>query len=449
MSSKLSTNIQRLAGYLSPRRLLALVRKVSRKNRVLLGITAGTLLSAGTLMATAPRHDPTVVEEKAWPVSTVTTEKSLLAPQLQLFGRVETPNHATLSAAIDAEVLQLHVVEGQLVRQGDLLVSLDTRDEALRLQQRAADVEQARAQVLAVKRNMQTDQEVLVHMKELHKLTRSKAERLKTLNSKNLIATEQLENTLQEVARQGIELARQQALVDNQANRLREADATVARAEALWETQQLNLTRAEVRAPFNGRVSALSAAPGNRVRPGHELVTVYDTEALQVRVPVPSAVVSDLKRALSANTRIVAQLDGGVAVATLQQLAGEIGRGKSGIDALFTLNQGNSGLELGRAVDVRIELPARQDLVALPPQSLYGNERVFLVDGERLRAVSVTAVGQRRTADGQLSVLVNAKNLPTGSQVLSTNLPKATTGLRVQVINEQLADAGQEPGGES
>ena len=83
---------------------MRLTRKLSRKNRAFIGILALSLVSTGTLMATAPKHDPNEVEEKAWPVSTVVAEAGTRVPELNLFGRVETPNHAGLSAAVEAEV---------------------------------------------------------------------------------------------------------------------------------------------------------------------------------------------------------------------------------------------------------------------------------------------------------------------------------------------------------
>ena len=423
-----------------PMRIFKRLTRISKKNRVLAAIVTATLLSTGTLMATAPKHDPSAAEEKAWPVSSVTASTRQLAPQLQLFGRVETPNHATLSSAIEAEVLNLHVVEGQQVRIGDLLVTLDARDEQLRLQQREADLREAEAQLRQVQRDSETDRQVLAHMRDLLALTRSKAERLKTLNSRQLIATEQLENTLQEVARQGIELARQEALVDNHENRLGEAQSVVSRARSLLETQQLNVARAEVRSPFDGRVSALAVSPGNRVRPGAELVTVYDTDALQIRVPVPSSVVSQLKEALHSGLVIEAQVDGRKASARLQQLAGEIGTGKSGIDALFTVADASDNLELGRAVDVQIELPAVAGVVSLPPQSIYDNRRVYVIEGERLRSIEVEAIGQRVDEHGQLEILVSSGAIAAGSQILATNLPRATSGLRVQVVDRQIAE---------
>ena len=106
--------------------LRGLVDRISRKNKILAALVGACLISTGTLMATAPQHDPSVIDEKSWPVSRAITETQTLSPELSLFGRVETPRHAKLSAAISAEVTELHIAEGQRVSQGELLLSLDS-----------------------------------------------------------------------------------------------------------------------------------------------------------------------------------------------------------------------------------------------------------------------------------------------------------------------------------
>jgi RND family efflux transporter MFP subunit len=416
--------------------------KISRKNKVLAAIVTASMISTGTLMATAPKHDPAEVEEKSWPVSSVTAHIETLAPELQLFGRVETPNHATLSAAVEAQVLALAVQEGQAVKAGELLVALDPAEEQLRLQQREADLSDARSLLQSAHRDITTDREVLAHMEDLHALTRSKAQRLKTLNTKQLIATEQLENTLQEVARQAIELSRQQALVDNHSNRLASAEAAVERASAQLENQRLNLARTEIRAPFDGRVSSMLVSPGDRVRLGQELVAVYDTSAMQVRVPVPTDAIAQLKSALRMGTDIRATLTDSGLVAELSQLAGAVSQGRTGADAIFTVADPHNFLELGRAVDVKIKLPEIDNVIALPLYSIYGNRRVYVIEEERLRSVSIAPLGQRVNGAGDVEVLIDGSQLAAGAAILATNLPKATSGLKVQVINNEIALAG-------
>ncbi|MBT4522422.1 MAG: biotin/lipoyl-binding protein [Halieaceae bacterium] len=410
----------------------------------MVGVLTACLASTGTLMATAPKHDPNAAQETSWPVTSFTTEVANISPELHLFGRIETPHHARLSAAIQAEVLHLHIREGQHVTRGELLVSLDRSEEDLRLQQKEAELVDSEAQLQEITRDITTDQQVLAHMLALHKLTESKAQRLQTLNNKHLIATEQLENTLQEVARQGIELARQQALVDNGPQRQSRASAAVASANAAYENQRLNLDRTEIRAPFDGRVSGLLVSPGDRVQQGQALLSLYDINALQVRVPIPSSAIDIMKQALETDTPITARLQQSKLQVTLVQLASEIDRGKSGVDGIFTVVDETATLELGRAVNLSIALPQVANVIAVPLLSIYDNIRVYSIEEGRLHSIPIEPVGRRISHTGDLEVLVSADLLKPGLAILATDLPKATSGLKVHVINEAEAQVAAE-----
>lgn len=422
----------------SKARAADLLRRFGRKNRLLAAIVAASALAAGTLMATAPRPEAPAVEEKAWPVSAVAPRTATLSPELQLFGRVESPHHSVLGSAIAAEVRTVHAQEGQRVRKGDLLVSLDPREEQLLQDQAEADLADAEARLAALRTDFATERQVLAHMRELYELTSTKAERLKNLNQRQLIATEQMENTLQEVARQGIELARQQSLVDKHPQRLASARSEVERARARADNQRLNLERTEIRAPFDGRVSRLLTAPGDRVGVGSDLVALYDTGALQVRAALPSDRLAPLKQALADGRPVVAYTDDGTRV-VLADLAGAVEQGRSGVDGLFALPDGGAGLELGRAVAMRVLLPPVENLVALPLQSLYNNNRVYVIEQQRLRGIDVTPVGQRVGEAGELEVLVSAAPLPGDASILASSLPRAATGLRVRTVTPDLA----------
>jgi len=409
--------------------------KISRKNKLLALVSCGGLFLTGTLMATAPAHDPTVIDETAWPVTSMAVTLQDLAPELRLFGRVETPSHAQLTAGVSATVTSLSVSEGELVEAGAILMTLDDADEELLVMQRIADAAEAEAALETTRQQLAVDTQVLKHMQELHQLTQSKSKRLQTLKQQNLVATEQLEDTRALVARQAIELAQQQLQVDSYPQRLAIAEASVQRARAVLEQQELRLARTLIMAPFRGRVSKIQASPGNRVREGEVLISMDDTSELQVRVTLPSSTVADIKQAITNGESITAKMrsEGGNAL-LLDQLAGAVASGRSGVDGLFTVTGNGDALELGKAVDVVVHLPMLQQVAAIPVQSLYGDDRIYGVVDGRLQGVEVTTFGQRRAADGNVELLVRAAGeIP--AEILTTSLPRASTGLRVNVIN--------------
>jgi multidrug efflux pump subunit AcrA (membrane-fusion protein) len=411
------------------------IRKPSRKNQALILIGLAGLATTGTLMATAPSHDATEVEEKAWPVTTMAVTEQDLAPELRLFGRVETPRHAQLTAAVAATVSALNVSEGEMVEQGQLLVALDDADEELRYQQRLADAAEARANLETIRRGLEVDREVLKHMRELHELTIAKRKRLQKLESQNLVATDQLEDTRAAVARQAISLAEQQLKVDNHPHVLAVAQAALERAEALAAEQELRLSRTLVTAPFRGRVSRVEAAPGDRVSEGQVLLEIYDTSALQVRVTLPGTAVQPIKQAMARGESIRARLeDGSFREVELEQLAGEVASGRSGVDGLFAVGVDES-LEIGKTMDVTVVMPVLQQVTGVPVQSLYGDDRIYTVVDGRLRGVQVHTLGRRLDGSGQVQLLVKPTTNELRGEVLTTSLPQASTGLKVNVIN--------------
>ena len=82
-------------------------------------------------------------------------------------------------------------------------------------------------------------------------------------------------------------------------------------------------------------------------------------------------------------------------------------------------------------VDLRIRLPEEENVVALPIASLYENDRVYAVEDLRLKAITVERVGELHTPEGEFRVLVRAPELAVGLPVITTQLPKAVSGLLV------------------
>ena len=83
---------------------------------------------------------PVESTEKAWQVGGMPVKIEALSPQLNLYGRAETPQYATLTAALTADVVTVSVLEGILVAAGDVLIQLDDRDSKLLISQRDAEL---------------------------------------------------------------------------------------------------------------------------------------------------------------------------------------------------------------------------------------------------------------------------------------------------------------------
>lgn len=64
------------------------------------------------------------------------------------------------------------------------------------------------------------------------------------------------------------------------------AKAALKAAEADLATAQLNLKRTELIAPFNGRIKEKLVDVGQYIAPGSPIATIYDTDVVEVRLPL-------------------------------------------------------------------------------------------------------------------------------------------------------------------
>ena len=410
-------------------------QRIRRRLLPILILGVGAAVAAG-LIASRPEPAPVQVVERAWPVSVEAVRPGRYSPTLVLYGRLESRWSTRLTAGIDADVVEVPVVEGEAVADGQLLVLLDDRDARLQLAQREAELAQAEARVRSEISRHQANVESLPREQSLVALARSEVARLQDLVDSRAGAQSALDTARQAAERQAIALAARRQLVDEHEARLAEVEAARARAEALRDQARLEVERARVTAPFDGRITTVEVSPGRRVRTGDPLVRLFATEALLVRAQVPSRHLATVRAALDAGVDLVArgEVDGRPLQARLRGLAGEAAAATGGVDALFDVIGGDVQLSEGRFVALRLALPARDGLVSLPHEAIYGTDRVYVVDpAGRMRSRTVRRVGEWFGPDGESRVLVEAPALAPGDRVVSTQLPNAIDGLLVQV----------------
>lgn len=372
--------------------------------------------------------------EKAWLVDTVEVQYQRLAPEVTIYGRVETPRDANLKAAIEADVTEVNVLEGVIVEENDLLIQLDVTDVQLIMQQREADVDEAQALINAEMQRYQRDQGLLANQKQLVELTDKAVQRAKKLESSRLASQAALDESLAAYEQQVLALKQLQHDINEHPSRLAQLKAAQSRAKALLEQSKVNLSRSEIRAPFDGRVAGLTVALGDRVRAGDSLLTIYDLNQLEVRAQIPGRYISQVRRMLNQGQTLTARawLDGEEKKLTLTRLSGEVRQDSGGIDGLFRLNDNQDPLPLGTFVELQLQLAEQENLIELPFSALYGIDRVYLVEDNHLRSVTIERVGEKISREGN-TLLIRSTELESGDVIATTQLPNAITGLRVEI----------------
>src|SRR5271166_3234863 len=144
--------------------------------------------------------------------------------QLHEFGRLFSPESVNVQPRVSGRITEVHFVEGQEVKKGDLLFVIDPRPFQ-------ADLEQSQGQ-------LRSDQAQLA------------------LDQRNLQRDEQMQHVVSEQAK---DIDRTQ--VDN-------LQGAVAKDQASIDLAKLNLEYCYIRSPGNGRTGRRLVDPGNYVATG-------------------------------------------------------------------------------------------------------------------------------------------------------------------------------------
>lgn len=397
---------------------------------VILAIGAG---GAYALIKTKSQAEPIEIVERAWLVRTTTVALGDHQPTLVLYGRVETPRKANLTAALTANVVTVHVREGERVDAGQILVSLDKREAGLLVRQREAEVAEIRAAIDIENQQQANNADALERERKVLVLAGRSVQRAADLAKREVGSRSQLDSARQEEEQYSMAVDARLTTIRAHASRIAQLEARLAKAEALRDRADLDVERADVKAPFAGPVSSMSVSVGDRVQPGSPLMGMFDSEALELRTQIPTGHVPTIRAAVAAGERVGATaMVGGITVeASLNRLGAEVARGSGGVDALFRIDVNGSHLPLGLTVELNVQLPSEQNLAALPPQAIYGAGHVYKIENDRMRRVAVVRIGEKRSVKGNF-VLVRSKDLRSGDTIVATQLPNAVDGLKVE-----------------
>ena len=160
---------------------------------------------------------------RAVSVAVATVERQDVPVYLSGLGSVTAFNTANIKSRVDGQIMKVNVREGQDVRQGELLIEIDSRPFQVQVEQLQAQLFRDQAQLRDAKLNL---------------------ERYTALLPSGSIAQQQVDT--------------QKALVD-------QLDGTVRNDQAQIDSAKLNITYSHITAPFSGRIGLRQVDPGNIV----------------------------------------------------------------------------------------------------------------------------------------------------------------------------------------
>ncbi|MGB5835149.1 MAG: biotin/lipoyl-binding protein [Thiohalocapsa sp.] len=404
------------------------------------------------LKATKPEQAPPQVQERVWRVEVRPASPRRLSPELELYGRVQTPDLLRAAASATAWVTKVAVRDGDSVRKGQMLVKLDERDFLHRIAQAQAEIAALEADIGSERNRFETDRLALVQEQRLLKISRDAVARQERLKKQKVGAEQALDEAEQAQALQALSVNNREMSLADHPSRLQALQSRLASANARLDELKLEYERATISAPYDGVVSGVEVTAGDQVSKGTVLLRMYAVGSLEVRARIPAPFQGELIEGLGGDEplRARARVGGRDIALRLDRLAGEAD--PSGVDGLFHVVADPELLRLGQMLTLRLERPSRDDAVSVPFRAVYGGDRLYKLEDGRLIGVQVERLGGRIDDDGEETLLVHSPALRAGDLIVTTHMPNAVDGLRVEtnaaspvatVVKDVVAPKGQ------
>jgi len=331
-------------------------------------------------------------------VTTVRAQRRDVDVVLDATGTVTALNSVDVRPQVSTIVTKVHFREGQFVKQGQLLFSLDARNDEV-------NVTKAKAQLAK-------DQATLADAER--QLARSK-----DLFAQNFISQGAVDTN--------------QAAVDAQ-------KAVVAADRAAIDAAQVQLSFDRIVSPTAGRAGAINVFPGSLVSPtGTVLVTITQLDPIAVAFALPQRDLGDALEALrGGGGKVLAILPEarGTLVGRLQFVDNAVDAGSGTVRAKAQFANADEKLWPGAYVPVRLAVRTLKDAVVIPQAAIIQSPRgriVYVVDDVNkatARSVEVVhAFGEEAAVSGlkvgERIVLDGRQNLRNGSTVVERSAAEA------------------------
>lgn len=336
------------------------------------------------------------------PVNVGEVMKKDMPLDLRAIGNVESIATVGIKAQVAGELISVNFTEGQDIKKGDLLFTIQPKLYAVQLAQAEANL--ARDRVAAAN-------------------ARRDAERNIELGNKGAISKEQL---------------------DQMRSTADAADATVRADEALVEIARVRLGYATIESPIDGRTGALKVQAGNLIKENADIpmLTINQIAPIYVTFSLPEQHLADIRKGQAARKLRVTALD--------PKSGQPLGEGDlSFIDNTVDMTTGTITLKAtfanedhalwpGAFVDVFLHLRTDSGVTVAPASAITVGQKgsqIFVVKGDNsveLRPVAVArTVGQEAIIEkgvepGEKVVINGQSRLMPGSKVIVKPAAAAT-----------------------
>jgi len=363
-------------------------------------VLAGAACSAGGEASSASKTSGGGrggAQSAAVPVTVATVIQKAMPISISVIGTVEAYTNVAVHSQITGELTSVNFKEGDDVRKGQVLFTLDRRPLEAALAQAEANLSRDVAQA---------------------QNARAQAARTQDLAARGIATREQL---------------------DQSTTNASALDATVAADRAAVDNAKVQLQYATIAAPIAGRTGALMVHPGNLVRANdtQPLVVINQIAPIYVTFAIPEAQLPAFKRYMAQGTvRVTAQPPndtGPAASGRITFVDNAVDQTTGTIKLKGTFANENRHLWPGQFVNVDVTLSTEPNAVVVPaPAVQTGQQGTFVFVVKPDQTVELRPV----TADRSIgSDTVIDKGLKPGETVVTDGQLRLVPGARITVKN--------------
>lgn len=243
------------------------------KTRLIVFIAIGVWTISGCSQSTNAKTN-------AKPLPNVVVAKPVILPIVEwdeFVGRLAPIESVQVRARVSGYLATTSFEEGQLVRAGDIIASIDQRPFLAEVTRNEANMDAAKA--LLVQANAAVAQSIAEkdRAKIRRDLTKKQFDRNEELRKKNATAIQDFEISEADYQQAEAELIVAGSRVDSAQATIAAAKAAMNIAQANLDLAKLNLQYTEVRSPIDGRISNRRVTEGNLVSGGTNDSTLLTT----------------------------------------------------------------------------------------------------------------------------------------------------------------------------
>lgn len=357
---------------------------------LLLVAVAAFIAACGGSKANVRKEETANTPPPVVDVTTATAIKRDLPRFFEATGSLAGDQQTDVAPQTSGKVVAVGVDIGSPVRRGQMLVRLDDAELKLRVEQAAAQVNQAKAAV------RQAEEKIGLRSGQAFDPNRvaevSAARVTLELAEKNLRRAEKLIES-GDVSRQFYDQQRAQrdqlkeqydvALAQARQNYagVEVARTNVANAEAALALAKQNLSYAVIPSPMDGFVSERTADLGEYVSPQQKVATIVRTNPLRVRIDVPEQAISEVRVGQSVSAMTSAWPDRNFS-GRVARIAPNVSAQSRTLTVEAEIDNSSGALKPGQFATVRILEERAEPAVLVPARAVVteaGVSRVFVI----------------------------------------------------------------------